>query len=114
MECDLQVKERAQNPPLGRATPHWSSTFTGPLGLGNLGLGGSLLLAAVLGVEVEVPFAVLAAVAALASPAFFAFFFFGSFSVLSSSSPLRFLDFLEPSVIFVAGGADFFGGFLVA
>ena len=71
MEWDLQVKLRAQKPPLGRATPHCVSTLTGPFGLGTFGLGGS---------------------------SFLSFFFFGSLS--APSSAFRFFDFLGPSVAF--------------
>lgn len=41
MLWDLHVKLRAQNPPLGRGTPHWRSTSTGPFGLAPLALGSS-------------------------------------------------------------------------
>lgn len=94
MLWDLQVRLRAQWPPLGRRTPHWSSTFTGPLGLAALGLGGS---------------------------SFLSFFFLGSLSAEGvlvvvcegGASALRFLVFLG-SVLGVSFEADFLGGgFLV-
>lgn len=41
MLWDLQVKLRAQNPPLGSGTPHCRSTSTGPLGFAPFALGSS-------------------------------------------------------------------------
>lgn len=41
MLWDLHVRLRAQNPPLGRGTPHCLSTSTGPLGFAPLALGSS-------------------------------------------------------------------------
>ena len=110
IEWDLQVKERAQKPPLGRATPHCNSTLTGPFGLGSFGFGGSSFSAPAAGAA-----ALALAVVPAPSTAFLTFFFFGSFSAPSSSSPFRFLFFLGASVVLVVGGPDFLlGTFLVA